>query len=747
MDADVGTLHDDDDDDSHSTTTVLTTTTTKTTFTTTATTITVTTSPKRLLGKRTADSSTLAPQTKSTMMTNVATPKHHNQTSSNGSDNLVIFYISSYRTYSYNSSIVLECLCAALLQWRNVSKSKNVTEGSNVTFICDAHWSNRMPVSSNTQWYINNVTVDEEVQRKINFWLSDDMTSMTFTNVSWKDALNIQCRVTQNNQSIYNCAYLNVLARTEVNIHRTISKTDENVLTLGVTVYKDPLLVAEDFQIQWFVVQYGGKSHEWTRKEWISLNIGLTRKVQCVVWNKYQTVSKEIIVEDLIEEMGLQDKNIKTVPDEPSAWVKHVAWSSVVIVLIIATLVVLKKKSKWIQKKWKERKEKQRVRFRVALAAACNFQNSNKYVDMPRHQDDFPVERIRFLDTIGEGNFGKIMKAEALDINSSGTWELVAVKMWKDTATDSMKESFYHEMMMMKKIPKYVHVVAFLGYNLKSDPAFLVMEYIPGGDLLTFLRKRRPENAKKKQAQQATDLTFVEGTTSPNGCSKDEKSDGVVSHTAAEEGTDDAKANAEVTSANLVSSKDLASFAMQICRGMAHLSNNKIIHRDVAARNVLVGVGNVCKISDLGLARDVEGCDAYERSSLGPLPIRWMSPESLKDGLYTYKSDVWSFGVVLWEIVTLGASPYSGMSARQVMAAVTEGKRLEKPAFCSDQIYKIMTDCWSSAPDQRPTFSQLVKTVEELLEQEAEYIQLEDYEEGIYDVIDPNDVDIEEERL
>ncbi|XP_071111229.1 fibroblast growth factor receptor 3-like [Haliotis cracherodii] len=107
-----------------------------------------------------------------------------------------------------------------------------------------------------------------------------------------------------------------------------------------------------------------------------------------------------------------------------------------------------------------------------------------------------------------------------------------------------------------------------------------------------------------------------------------------------------------------LTAKDLLSFALQTALGMQHLDATCIVHRDVAARNVLVGYNCVCKISDFGLARDVEGVDVYERTSKGPLPVRWMSPEALMEGLHSHKADVWAFGVLLWEIVTPGSLKY-----------------------------------------------------------------------------------------
>ncbi|XP_041378022.1 fibroblast growth factor receptor 3-like [Gigantopelta aegis] len=318
------------------------------------------------------------------------------------------------------------------------------------------------------------------------------------------------------------------------------------------------------------------------------------------------------------------------------------------------------------------------------------------YETVERLSDEFPRDRLRFLEQLGNGTFGAVFKAEALSITGSGTWEVVAVKLCRECATDLDKEDLYNELMIVKKIPGHVNVVSFYGCCTIGDPLVLIMEYAPCGNLLEFLRNRRPENLESHAYD--NDLT----------------------------------------------AKDLLSFALQSARGMAHLSHNSIMHRDVAARNVLIGTHQICKISDFGLARDVEGIDIYERTSKGPLPIRWMAPESLMEGIHSHKSDVWSYGVLLWEIVTLGASPYADQNLKYVIEAVNAGKTLDKPQHCTAELYDLMCLCWFMHPANRPGFSSICGNLEWLLEKEADYIQLDQFQEHIYTVLEP---DTMEERL
>ncbi|CAO2603241.1 Fibroblast growth factor receptor 3 [Lemmus lemmus] len=147
---------------------------------------------------------------------------------------------------------------------------------------------------------------------------------------------------------------------------------------------------------------------------------------------------------------------------------------------------------------------------------------------------------------------------------------------------------------------------------------------------------------------------------------------------------------------------------------MEYLASQKCIHRHLAARN-MVTEDNVMKIADFGLARDVHNLEYYKKTTNGRLPVKWMAPESLFDRVYTHQSDVWSFGVLLWEIFTLGGSPYPGIPVEELFKLLKEGYRMDKPATCTHDLYVIMHDCWHEVPSQRPSFKLLVEGLDGIL--------------------------------
>ncbi|XP_068509040.1 fibroblast growth factor receptor 3 isoform X5 [Syngnathus scovelli] len=298
---------------------------------------------------------------------------------------------------------------------------------------------------------------------------------------------------------------------------------------------------------------------------------------------------------------------------------------------------------------------------------------------------EFSRARLTLGKPLGEGCFGQVVMAEAIGIDKEKPNKplTVAVKMLKDDATDKDLSDLVSEMEMMKMIGKHKNIINLLGACTQDGPLYVLVEYASKGNLREYLRARRPPGM---------DYSF-----------------------------DTCKIPDEQ-----LTFKDLVSCAYQVARGMEYLASQKCIHRDLAARNVLVTEDNVMKIADFGLARDVHNIDYYKKTTNGRLPVKWMAPEALFDRVYTHQSDVWSYGVLLWEIFTLGGSPYPGIPVEELFKLLKEGHRMDKPANCTHELYMIMRECWHAVPSHRPTFRQLVEDHDRVLSMTStdEYLDL-----------------------
>ncbi|XP_070576925.1 vascular endothelial growth factor receptor 3-like isoform X2 [Ptychodera flava] len=310
----------------------------------------------------------------------------------------------------------------------------------------------------------------------------------------------------------------------------------------------------------------------------------------------------------------------------------------------------------------------------------------------PHDRWEVSHSRITFGEVLGQGAFGQVMKGKIegrvlthQNSQSSLVKESVkcqdvevAVKMLHEHAESSQKQEFLREIDLMKDIGHHSNVVSIIACCTIQEPLCLIVEHCQQGDLLNYLRKRRSEI-------ESYDLTATDSND------------------------------------NLMPS-DLLSFARQIAIGMEFLSQKGFVHRDLAARNVLVADHKTVKIGDFGLTRYIYDDKIYHNKKGGKLPIKWMSVEAIFDQLFTTQSDVWSFGVVLFELVTLGGCPYPGISNHCVVQLLKRGYRMEKPDNCSDNLYDIMLQCWREKPRERPSFTELRQFLESLLEQNTPYL-------------------------
>ncbi|KAG9277285.1 tyrosine-protein kinase receptor Tie-1 isoform X1 [Astyanax mexicanus] len=296
-------------------------------------------------------------------------------------------------------------------------------------------------------------------------------------------------------------------------------------------------------------------------------------------------------------------------------------------------------------------------------------------------------EDIKFEDVIGEGNFGQVIKAM---IKKDGTKMSAAIKMLKEFASENDHRDFAGELEVLCKLGQHPNIINLIGACENRGYLYIAIEFAPYGNLLDFLRKSRVLE---------TDPAFAK-----------------------EHGT-----------ASTLTSQQLLQFAVDVATGMHYLSDKQFIHRDLAARNVLVGDNLVAKIADFGLSR---GEEVYVKKTMGRLPVRWMAIESLNYSVYTTKSDVWSFGVLLWEIVSLGGTPYCGMTCAELYEKLPQGYRMEKPRNCDDEVYELMRQCWRDRPYERPPFSQISVQLNRMQEARKAYVNMALFENFTYAGID-----------
>ncbi|XP_036376567.1 tyrosine-protein kinase Lyn-like [Megalops cyprinoides] len=255
-------------------------------------------------------------------------------------------------------------------------------------------------------------------------------------------------------------------------------------------------------------------------------------------------------------------------------------------------------------------------------------------------------ESIKMVKKLGAGQFGEVWMAF---YNSSTK---VAVKTLKPGTMSA--EAFLEEANLMKTL-QHDRLVRLYAVVTKSEPIYIITEFMANGSLLDFLKS---EAGRK------------------------------------------------------VLLPKLIDFSAQIAEGMAYIEKKNYIHRDLRAANVLVSESLLCKIADFGLARVIED-DQYTAREGAKFPIKWTAPEAINYGSFTIKSDMWSFGILLYEIVTYGKIPYPGMSNGDVMMAVQRGYRMPCPEDCPSELYDIMNTCWKSKPDDRPTFDYMQSVLDD----------------------------------
>uniref|UniRef100_A0A2K5RBA0 Tyrosine-protein kinase receptor n=1 Tax=Cebus imitator TaxID=2715852 RepID=A0A2K5RBA0_CEBIM len=304
-------------------------------------------------------------------------------------------------------------------------------------------------------------------------------------------------------------------------------------------------------------------------------------------------------------------------------------------------------------------------------------------------------EKITMSRELGQGSFGMVYEGVAKGVVKDEPETRVAIKTVNEAASMRERIEFLNEASVMKEFNCH-HVVRLLGVVSQGQPTLVIMELMTRGDLKSYLRSLRPETENNP-------------VLAPPSLSK------------------------------------MIQMSGEIADGMAYLNANKFVHRDLAARNCMVAEDFTVKIGDFGMTRDIYETDYYRKGGKGLLPVRWMSPESLKDGVFTTHSDVWSFGVVLWEIATLAEQPYQGLSNEQVLRFVMEGGLLDKPDNCPDMLFELMGMCWQYNPKMRPSFLEIISSIKD--EMEPGFREVSFYYSEENKPPEPEELDLEPENM
>ncbi|XP_067114846.1 tyrosine-protein kinase transmembrane receptor ROR2 isoform X2 [Osmerus mordax] len=303
---------------------------------------------------------------------------------------------------------------------------------------------------------------------------------------------------------------------------------------------------------------------------------------------------------------------------------------------------------------------------RRQLTASPSQEMELPLLNQHKHQAklrEINLSAVRFMEELGEDRFGKVYKGHLYGTAPGEQTQVVAIKTVKDKDDGTLREEFRHEAMLRSRL-QHPNIVCLLGVVTKEQPISMIFSYSGLGDLHEFLVMRSPH--------------------SDVGSSDDDK-----------------------TVKSTLEQADFLHVVTQVAAGMEYLSSHHVVHKDLATRNILVCDKLNVKILDLGLFRDVYSADYYKLMGASPFPIRWMSPEAIMYGKFSTDSDIWSYGVVLWEIFSYGLQPYCGYSNQDVIEMVRSRQVLACPDDCPAWIYTVMLECWSEFPARRPRFKDI----------------------------------------
>uniref|UniRef100_A0A8C5D205 receptor protein-tyrosine kinase n=1 Tax=Gadus morhua TaxID=8049 RepID=A0A8C5D205_GADMO len=474
----------------------------------------------------------------------------------------------------------------------------------------------------------------------------------------------------------------------------------ENITTLTCTSFGYPLpvsLLAPTVEVQ---REYGAVEVESV------LTVGpSTRRmtVECVAFNLVGVSSDTLAME---------------VSGEDKLFTTTLAGSAGILAVLLALLVFLLYKYK--------QTPRYEIRWKIIDAKDGNIYTFIDPTQLPYNEKwEFPRDKLKLGKILGAGAFGKVVEATAYGLGEEDNVMRVAVKMLKASAHADEREALMSELKILSHLGRHKNIVNLLGACTHGGPVLVITEYCSHGDLLNFLRQRAEtflnfvmsvpevfeENVDYKNIRQPKQ--FIR---SDSGISSQSSISYLEMRPAFPPVRCPHASVSEEGSRWPLDIEDLLMFSYQVAQGLDFLAAKNCIHRDVAARNVLLTDRGEAKICDFGLARDIVKDSNYVVKGNARLPVKWMAPESIFEAMYTAQSDVWSYGILLWEIFSLGMSPYPSMAVdSRFYKMVKGGYQMARPDFAPPEIYSIMKMCWNLEPTERPTFGQITQILQRFL--------------------------------